>query len=84
MHEAWTALDGQTGVYYRLVENSTADQVFPVLKNDQIFVKDSLTEEQLDAVTENPKLVFTAYAAQSDGLASAQAAWQILSEGKEE
>jgi hypothetical protein len=54
--------------------------VFQVLKNDKIFIKATLTEEQLNAVTDHPDLIFTAYAAQSDGLATAAAAWQALNQ----
>lgn len=76
--DGWTALAGHNGVYYRLVARSSENAVFQVLKNDCILIKDTLTEEQLNAVTENPTLQITAYAAQSDGLDTAHNAWQIL------
>ena len=78
IQEGWTALEGQQGVYYRLVETSSADQAFPVLKNNSIYVKDTVTEEQLNVITVNPKLTFTAYAVQKDGFSTAAAAWQAL------
>ena len=83
MEAGWTALAGQAGVYYRTVGKSTSDQHFPVLKDNAIHISSSLTEEQLNAVTENPTLSITAYAAQSDGIATAADAWQVLNEGEE-
>jgi hypothetical protein len=80
IQDGWTALEGQAGVYYKLVETSTSDQRFPVLKNNCVHIKDTLTEEQLNAVTVNPTLVVTAYAIQDDGLETAAAAWRALNQ----
>lgn len=80
IQDGWIALEGQEGVYYQMVGKNSGDQVFQVLKNDKIFIKETLTEEQLNAVTDHPDLIFTAYAAQSDGLATAAAAWQALNQ----
>lgn len=80
VQDGWTALDGQEGVFYQMVENSSANQAFPVLKNNCVLVKDTLTEEQLNAITVNPTLVVTAYAIQDDGLGTAAAAWQALNQ----
>ena len=74
----WSALDGYDGVYCRMVKNALSDQAFSVLNNDSIYVKDSVTEEQLSAVTENPKLNVTAYAVQNDSGLSAKDAWTAL------
>jgi hypothetical protein len=76
--DGWNTLAGDPNVLYRLVEKSAADQAFPVLKNNCISIKDSLTEEQLNAVRVNPKLNFTAYAVQSDGVTSIEEAWRAL------
>ena len=78
IQDGWTALEGQEGVFYQKVRNSASNQVFPVLKNNCVLVKDTLTEEQLNAITANPTLVVTAYAIQDDGLGTAAAAWQAL------
>ena len=80
IQEGWTALEGQIDIYCQLVEKSSENQVFPVLKNNCVLVKDTLTEEQLDAITENPTLTVTAYAIQDDGLGTAVAAWQALNQ----
>lgn len=80
LQDGWTALEGHSGIYYQLVEKSSENQVFPVLKNNCVLVKDTLTEEQLDAITANPTLTVTAYAIQDDGLGTATAAWQALNQ----
>ncbi len=80
MAHGWTAYDGINGVYYRQVEKAAVDLDFRVLKNDRISVKDTVTEEQLGAITENPTLSFTAYAVQSDGVLTANQAWEIINQ----
>lgn len=78
IQDGWIALEGQAGVFYQMVETSSADQLFPVLKNNSIHIKDTVTEEQLNGVTVNPTLAVTAYAIQIDGLITPAAAWQAL------
>lgn len=80
IQDGWTALEGQEGVFYQLVEKSSENQAFSVLKNNCVLVKDTLTEEQLNAITANPTLTVTAYAIQDDGLGTATAAWQALNQ----
>lgn len=76
--DGWTALEGEDGVYYRSIAKTSSDQVYPVLKNNSISVSDTVTEEQLNAVTQNPTLEFTAYAVQNDGIGTAAEGWQII------
>lgn len=76
--DGWAPLEGESDVYYRKVEATLTDTSFAVLKNNQVFVKDSLTEEQINAIVVKPTLKVTAYAIQSDGLANAKSAWQTL------
>lgn len=81
--DGWTALDGVDGVYYRSVEMLDADQEFAVLAGDMVSVLDSVTAEDMDALTDNnlPTLTFTAYAIQSSGFeGDANAAWIALGE----
>ena len=80
----WSVLDGQADVFYRLVDKSSSNQTFSVLKDDSIYIKDSLTEEQLDAVANHPKLTFTAYAVQKDGALSVAEAWSVLNHARKE
>ena len=62
----WTPLAGATGVYYRGVSASDADQPFPVLAGDKVTVLGTVTKEMMDALNADnyPKLTFTAYAIQ--------------------
>ena len=72
MAEGWTVLDAvnNPGVYYRTVAaNSTDDQDFAVLADNQVTVK---TNVELDATED---MVITGYAIQSSGLNSAAVAW---------
>ena len=78
--DGWTALSGYEGVYYKKIDKSSSDQRFKVIKDDKIFVKDTVTEEQLEAISINPKLEFTAYAIQDLGIDDVQDAWQLLNE----
>lgn len=79
MATGWTALDGQDGVYYQVVDASTANQVFKVLLNDQVTVKGTVTKAQMEGIKNNtiaaPTLTFTAYAVQHDNVATAADAW---------
>ena len=70
----WTELE--TGVYYREVPASDADQTFPVLAGNTVTVKSDVTKEMLTAKDfANPTLTFKAYAVQKDNVASASDAW---------
>lgn len=82
--EGWTALTGQTGVYYREVEAATAKAgvSYYILKGDTTYangvvtVSDTLTKDEVDQLKEKkPTLTFTAYAVQKDGIDTAAAAW---------
>ena len=76
--DGWTALEGQTGVYYREVAAVTADTSFDVLKDNKVTVSDTLTKEDIKTITaENqPTLTFTAYAVQKDGITDVNTAWE--------
>lgn len=74
----WTALTGVPGVYWREVENSTANQDFYVLAGNKVTVSENLTKTDINAIAEankTPTLTFTAYAVQKDGIATAKDAW---------
>lgn len=76
--EGWTKL--KSGVYYREVPASDADQPFSVLAGNAVTVKDTVTKEMLtaDGFT-NPTLTFKAYAIQKDHFTTADAAWAEVS-----
>lgn len=83
MAEGWTALDGETGVYYRLVNAATAltGDEYGVLLNDTVNVKDSVTKLDMDGLTDRttyPTLTFTAFAVQSEGFTAPADAWAEL------
>lgn len=75
----WTALSGVSGVYYREVAAATADVEFSVLTNNQVTVKNSVTKDMMDAITNqsatDPTLTFKAYAVQKAGFDTAADAW---------
>ena len=75
--DGWTALTGETGVYYREVVAVTADTSFDVLAGNVVTVSEELTKAEVNSITADnqPKLTFTAYAVQKDGIADADTAW---------
>lgn len=79
--DGWTPLDGVAGVYYRQEAAPSADQVYPVLKDNKVTVKGDVTKEMMDSLTQKtyPKLTFTAYAIQQEKFATAAAAWAEVS-----
>ena len=78
----WTKLDSVPGVdnvYYRTVTATTADTTFSVLADDKVYVSANLTKTDANTITNIPKLTFTAYAVQQDGVATAADAWGKVS-----
>lgn len=82
--DGWLPLAGHAGVWYRSVDAADEAQVFPVLLDSTVTVKDTVTLgmlSTLDAAT-YPTLTFTAYAVQRDGaveqLSTPENAWQVL------
>ena len=84
MAAGWTQGDGTnipSNVYYRVVDASTADQEFGVLKDNQVTVSGDVTKTMLNGLTEatQPTLTFTAYACQFNSSNNtpftAEAAW---------
>ena len=73
--DGWTALTGETGVYYREVGAVTADTSFDVLAGNVVTVSENLTKTEVSGITTQPKLTFTAYAVQKDGITDAGTAW---------
>lgn len=82
MADGWTLLAGVDGVYYREVEDTLGDQEgtdFAVLKDNQVFVKNTVLKTELnDLTTETyPKLTFTAYAVQKANIETVEEAWTV-------
>lgn len=77
----WTALKNQTDVYYREVAANDKAQEFPVLKDNTVTVRDTLTKDEVDQLKgKNPTLTFKAYAVQKDGIKDADAAWKQIAD----
>lgn len=68
--DGWEPVDGKTGVYFRTVTTDQIGIAYPILKDNQVTVKDTVTKAMMTALTEetNPTLTFTAYAIQSANL----------------
>lgn len=76
--DGWTKGDGTkipADVYYRAVDAVSADTEFAVLRDNKIYVSDELTKSDIQSITTQPKLTFTAYAVQKDGINTADDAW---------
>ncbi len=76
--DGWTKGNGTKipeNVYYRAVDAVTTDTDFAVLKDNKIYVREELSKSDIQSITTQPKLTFTAYAVQKDGMADAAAAW---------
>lgn len=79
--DGWTKGNGSPipeNVYYRQVNGATADMEFSVLKGDKITVSKELTKEEIQNITDDPTLTFTAYAVQKEGINTAADAWEKI------
>ena len=79
----WTELTTGSGIYWRAVDATTTDPVgFDVLLDNQVTVKDTITNDQAKSLIEAgnfPTLSVTAYAVQKDSVVDSQTeAWAIL------
>lgn len=71
--DGWTKL--KDGVYYREVTKKDTDQPFDVLKGNKVTVSNTLTKENADAITGDPKLTVAVYAVQKEGINTPADAW---------
>jgi len=78
VNEEWEPLGEETGVYYRQMGETMSDITLGVLKNNVIHIKDTVREEDLAKITQNPTLTFTAYAIQLEGNEHVHSAWQAI------
>ena len=74
----WTKLDGESNVWYRVVDKAAADTPFHLLAGDKVTIKDNVTNESMDDASK-AQLVYTAYACQADGFTSVADAWAEVS-----
>lgn len=80
LETGWTALSGGNNLYYRKISAIDEDTFFQVLKNNEVTVKDTVTEEMLNEISDKPTLEFTAFAIQSQGVGSPEYAWTLINE----
>ena len=80
----WTPLNGTTNVYYRAVEVSQEDQSFPVLLEDRVTVRDTVTEQQLNSLSGSPVMTFYAYAIQQTQIDEPERGWQEILAAQEQ
>ncbi len=86
--QEWTELPGYPGVYYRPVDAADTDQQYPIIHEDVIKMKESVTMEMLSTLTDSdfPRLNIKAYAIQRDSsiqdTATAADAWLLLPTGQ--
>ena len=84
--DGWRKGDGTSipeNVYYREVEAATekAGVSYYILKGDTTYangvvtVSENLTKAEVNSIATQPKLIFTAYAVQKDGITTAAEAW---------
>jgi hypothetical protein len=82
--DGWQPLEGVPGVFYREVDAKDENQIFPVVKDDLVYMKESVTLGQLATLTDAdyPTLAIKAYAIQRSAdieeTATAQSAWTLL------
>jgi len=79
LSDGWRAVEGAANVYYRLAPQAEAALTYPVLHNNQVLVKESVTNEMLRGLTPAtcPALTFTAYAVQQEGIPTPAEAWAV-------
>lgn len=79
--DGWALLDEEKhpGVYYCEVnaETAKAGEEYPVLAGNTVTVSENLTKAEVNSITTNPQLTFTAYAVQKEGVNTAAEAWKI-------
>ena len=76
--DGWTKLED--GVYYREYTIRSNDVVYPILRDNAITVKDTVTEADESYLKKQgifPSLSFKAYATQSIGFENAADAWEV-------
>ena len=84
MEDGWTKLEGKENIYYMEVDKSNQEQIFNVIKNNEILVRTDITKEQFSSLTLDnyPSFSVSAYAVQRndkiDDIDTAIEAWQLI------
>ena len=79
VQDGWTALNNHPGVYYREVSAEAAQEGAMYDVNCNVTVSQMLTKAEVNSIASGtqPKLSFTAYAVQRDGIDDAVRAWEV-------
>jgi len=79
VQNGWIALNGHPGVYYREVSAGDAQEGAMYDVNCNVTVSQMLTKAEVNSIAAEtqPKLSFTAYAVQRDGIDDAVRAWEV-------
>lgn len=82
--DGWTPVEGETGLFVRPVDMAGEDQSFPVIMDNLVNVKDTVSLAELAALTPEtcPTLSFTAYAVQRSGLDTPGEAWLMVGQAQ--
>jgi len=70
----WDLVDGQTNVWWREVKTTDGIKSWHLLEGDKVTVKNTVTKNNMTDAA-NAELVYTAYAIQKEGFATAELAW---------
>ncbi len=78
--DGWILLDGEENVYYQEVTKLSEEQQFRVIKDNIVTVKEDVTKQMLNSLTEEtfPTLTITAFAVQRANIESASDAWALV------
>lgn len=85
----WAPIEEGSNVYYIKVDGTTAtvNTPYPILTNNQVTVKDNVTEAMMDAINaegaDKPTLSFKVYAVQLEAGETAAKAWDARPEATE-
>lgn len=76
--EGWTSLPGEVDIYYRQMDKAKEDVSLPILTENVVSVNENITEEELEVMSTNPKLTYTAYAIQMAEIPAVDKAWEFM------
>lgn len=78
--DGWTPAGEDGSLIVREVHRNAADQSFPVLRDNLVIVKDTVTLSDFAALSQAdyPTLSFTAYAVQRENAETAETAWLLI------
>lgn len=82
-NSGWALVPNQTNVWYREVKTSDTTKSWNLLDSDKVTVKSDLTKEGMPDAGVTPKLIYTAYAIQTEGF-TPESGWAELNKPVQE